>query len=547
MHEPILFERQPESSLRDVTFTLFRHRRKIVAFFLTVMFIVGLGTFLVPEMYQSTSKLMVRLGKESVTLDPTATTGQTVTVYQDRQQEINSELEIIRSRELAETVVDQIGVDAFLERPDELTFNEPTPLGVARDTVRKTRKTVREAAEKPHTMLAKLDMVDELKKRDKAVTQLMRNMQIETSRESNIITINYEAPSPRMAQAVVSTLIDAYLEKHVEVYSSGGSYDFFSEQTQKLQNELTRIEENLKDVKNATGIASLEEQRTIALNRMGLLQQEIERNDAALASSKARMAALEKTMGETPKTQEVEKTSGFSNAALDNMRARLFELRLREQDLASRYTEENEQIQEVRNQIKEAEAFLEREKPSLTQTRLAINDAYRQAELDYLSERAQFQSMQANAAALRSLRQDVQAEIRGINENETQIATLQREREIQEANYRKYSESLEQARIDQAMQLEQLSNISVVQAATSPMKPVRPKKLLNLALGLVLGLMGGIGFAFTSEYVDHTFKRPDDIERRLNLPVLASISDHGAKPRQLPAPDRNSTSVIRRA
>ena len=93
---------------------------------------VTLGTFLVAEIYKSEARLLVRIGRESVSLDPTATTGQVISVGQSRESEINSELEILKSRELAQKVVDAIGPRAFLERPDELK------LGVnnAQDTLR---------------------------------------------------------------------------------------------------------------------------------------------------------------------------------------------------------------------------------------------------------------------------------------------------------------------------------------------------------------------------------------------------------------------------
>jgi len=55
------------------------------------------------------------------------------------------------------------------------------------------------------------------------------------------------------------------------------------------------------------------------------------------------------------------------------------------------------------------------------------------------------------------------------------------------------------------------------------LRPIRPRKALNLALGLFLGVFGGIGLAFFSEHFDHTFKKPQDIEEKLKLPMLASI------------------------
>ena len=116
----------PQRSMRDFYAILFRHKWKVIVFFLAVMVTVTLGTFLTAEIYRSEAKLLVRFGRESVGLDPTATTGQTISIGQSRESEINSELEILKSRELAERVVDKIGPKAFLERPDEEIIGDPS-------------------------------------------------------------------------------------------------------------------------------------------------------------------------------------------------------------------------------------------------------------------------------------------------------------------------------------------------------------------------------------------------------------------------------------
>jgi capsular polysaccharide biosynthesis protein len=54
--------------------------------------------------------------------------------------------------------------------------------------------------------------------------------------------------------------------------------------------------------------------------------------------------------------------------------------------------------------------------------------------------------------------------------------------------------------------------------------PVKPKPLLNIAIALVVGLMAGVGIAFLLEYFDNTIKSEQDIERILELPVLASVT-----------------------
>ena len=116
----------PQRSLRDFHYILFRHKWKVIVFFLAVMVTVTLGTFLAAEIYRAEAKLLVRIGRENVSLDPTATTGQIISIGQSRESEINSELEILKSRELAEKVVDAMGPKAFLERPDEEIIGDPS-------------------------------------------------------------------------------------------------------------------------------------------------------------------------------------------------------------------------------------------------------------------------------------------------------------------------------------------------------------------------------------------------------------------------------------
>jgi len=53
--------------------------------------------------------------------------------------------------------------------------------------------------------------------------------------------------------------------------------------------------------------------------------------------------------------------------------------------------------------------------------------------------------------------------------------------------------------------------------------PVSPNVTLNLVLGAVVGLIFGVGIAFFLEYIDTSVKTMDDVERYLQVPVLAVI------------------------
>ena len=86
-----------------------------------------------------------------------------------------------------------------------------------------------------------------------------------------------------------------------------------------------------------------------------------------------------------------------------------------------------------------------------------------------------------------------------------------------------YSTLLQRAKdVDVAREI-RLSNISVVDHAQPPQSPSRPRKALNLTIGLIGGLLAGLGLAFFLEYLDDTVKTPEDVQARLGLPMLGVV------------------------
>jgi uncharacterized protein involved in exopolysaccharide biosynthesis len=516
-------ERYPERSLRDFLYILFRHKWKVILFFLAVMITVTLGTFLVAEIYRAEAKLMVRIGRENVSLDPTATTGQVISIGQSRESEINSELEILKSRELALRIVDAIGPQVFLKPPDEESAAQVSSTGTNRDRIRDLQERLGEAMGKLSNLLEDLGLATSLSDREKAVINFRKNLEIEVQKNNNILSLTYDGRSPKLAEKILAKLIDFYLDKHITAHRTIGSYGFFDKQKDQLRTQVVRAEEDLKNLKTNTGVASLEEQRKIILYRIGTLQQDTEATQAALAISRAKVQDLKEKLADVPPTLVTQETTGTQNYGSDLMRAKLYELQLKEQDLLSKFAETSQPVLEIRRQIAEAQALVDKEEPTRTQVTTGINTTHQQLNLALLMEMTTLSSLEAKAKVLKPQLDGARREVNEINHTEVMMANLQRELSLQEAKYRKYSENLEQARIDQALETNKISNISVVQAANASMKPVKPRKALNLALGFFLGIFGGLGLAFFSEYLDHSIKTPQDVGEKVKLQLLASI------------------------
>jgi uncharacterized protein involved in exopolysaccharide biosynthesis len=451
--------------------TLFRHRGKALCLFTAVMAGAVIATLLWPRAYASQAKLLVRLGRENVTLDPTATIGQApaVVVPPSRENEINSVIEAVRSRALLEQVVDALGPEAILGEG---------PAGEGGPT----------------------DSSPEAKaRRARAATRLGRLLQVEAVKKSNVIAITYEGPTPELAQAVVTKLVELSLDYHLLLNRAPRAPQFLADQAERLRKELAASEARLKELKDRTGLVAPEGQRQGLVTRLARLEDELLQAEAARAAGEAEVSLLRKQLAALPATEVTARTRGLPNQAADAMRAQIFALEVEESKLLARYPAQGPEVKLVRKQIAAAKAVLAREEAAREQVTVGPSRAREEARLALLKQEATLASLKARAEALRGQMQKGRDAARALNEGLLAVTRQEREVKLQESLYQKYAESLEQARIDKALTQERISNISIVQPATYELEPARPRKGLILGCGLVLAVLGSLGVALLAE------------------------------------------------
>ena len=179
-------------------------------------------------------------------------------------------------------------------------------------------------------------------------------------------------------------------------------------------------------------------------------------------------------------------------------------------------------VQEVRRQIKEAKSLL----AGMAEIHQGINPTLQLQIQDRLVEQANLASLEAQYKALKRQLEQANEQLQQLNGSEILIEKLNRDLEIAKENYIQYSEHLEQARIDNELKSSNVSNISIVQSPTFPMKPVRPRKIMNISLGVLLAAFSSIAFAFLLEYMDNSIKTQEQVEEKLKLKTLVVIPDH---------------------
>ena len=311
-------------------------------------------TILTSARYRSEGKLYVGLGRGNTTLDPTATVGQPnfVALPPSREDEINSVVQILSSRLLAEKVVDELVLDSVSDEPKaaaavgstESTANAAVALQPAWPTT-------------AEELWQRLQPFDAVSPREKAIKELQARLSVGSVKKSMIINLSYEASSPEKAQAVLDRLIDAYLDQHSRLTRAPKSHEFLTNQAKESQGRLTKLEDALREIKSESSVASIPEQQRIFESRMGSLQDKLFETEALLKESSAEVADLEATLKDLPKTLVTAQVAGHSNEAADLMRQQLFALELREKELLTKYTEDVVLVQDIRRQIAQGQGY----------------------------------------------------------------------------------------------------------------------------------------------------------------------------------------------
>ena len=279
----------------------------------------------------------------------------------------------------------------------------------------------------------------------------------------------------------------------------------------------------LRELKSRTGVSAPEAQRTLLVERRSRLEDDLAAKLAAIEATTARIQQCRQIIATEPKAEVLTRTSGVGNQGTDYIRQQFYGVKLQEAAAATKYTADHPLYQQVREQAAAAQEMLDREAPLREEIKTGPGRTVEQAQTTLGLDEPLLAGLKVEVAALQAQLAKSAEDLAKFNENEVRVADLQREVDLQVSVYRKYSESLEQMRIDEALGNQRISNISVAQPATWEPQPVRPKGWLNLLVGLLMGLAGSLGIAWWADQSDPTLRTADEVERRLDVPVLLTV------------------------
>ena len=483
--------------------------------FVSILATAFLVIVLAPRVYQSQAKLMLRLGRESVSLDPIATIGgDPFAVHRTREHEIKSAIGVMQSREVLNDVVDQLGVDVILSGMPKGNKGKQQGKGVMGELI--------------GTVKGAVSNIDPVPDHEVALIQLSQSINILAPNDSSVVSVSYQTESPEVAQKVVDAWVDAYIRQHTRVNRTLGTHQFFQEQSELLAAQLDAARISLQEAKNNFEIVTvtgkqqmLESQLTKV--RDGLLEVETE-----IAATDSRVKEFDSLLKYAISPTVREETSGKSNEAQTQMRSQLFSLEVLEKDLRSKLTPEHPKLLAVQRQLAEATDILGSMESERKEVRESVNPAHQQISQYQLIDKASRQGLLDKRSTLIERKSELIGEMKQLNDQERQIASLETKVAILEERFTLQAGKEEQARLGEVLEEQGITSVTVVQPATLEQRPVSPNK----PLCAVVGFLAASAMAFSLPILLQTRKHQKTMAARMdhNYPFESSPQPRGDRP-----------------
>jgi len=508
---------EEEIHLHDYINVLMRRRKLFAWGFSSIFFMVALYTFFSQPIYEATATLHV--SEEQVKGQ-----GFLEDLGLSRDNPVETEIEILKSRTNAEEVVRRLHLDWKIDRKSDglevvvshfaANMNNPefriTVIDAQNYEVRgdELTKPLRgQTGELLHSEGFELTLDSLLGSPGdnlrlsllpfNATVQSLRNntRATEVGKGTNIIRLAYQSERPGQAQEIVNTLAQVYLERSISLKSeeASRSVEFISGQLDNFRTILDEAEKNLEAYKQSSGVITLEEEARKLLAMM--TEHEKRWAEAQLRRQQARFAflTLEKALATG---QEYAPSVLLDDPVVASLAEKLAQTQVEKSSLLADLTENHPKILTINETIR---GFY-----------LKLLNTYRHLE----------EGLDKTAREIKSELADLERKLKELPEAERELARLTRQATVSADIYIFLLQKHEEARIAKAATI---SNINVIDPAIFPEIPIKPRKKKNLLLGFLVGAMFGVGLAFFQEYLDDTINDVDTAKRLLGYPLLAVI------------------------
>jgi len=494
---------QAKISARDVASVVFRHKLLICATFLVVAIGSGIVAFLMPNEYESRMKILVKNTRSDVPITPERTTGSASAPFINEvsENQINSEIELLTSEDLLKQVVTECG----------LYKSDSSILG--RLGLKEVNRTQAAQVEEASRRLAKDLVITPVKK-------------------ANIIDVKYSSSSPATAAAVLRKVQDLYLEKHLKLHRPPGTYDFFKTKADEYEGELQAAEKERSSFQQSMNVISLTQQKEQTVQKLAEAKSRLMETRAYLREVTDRIAKVEQQLQNLQPRIVTQSRTLPNQYSAERLNTLIVELQNRRTQLLTKFRPDDRLVREVDQQIKTTRAALEKASNEIaTEQSTGLNPLRQTLETELARGRVDQAGAEGRQEMLAGQVGQYEAQLSRLEGSTAAYEDLNRKVKQSEESYQLYKQKEEEARITDELDENKITNVSVAEAPAQPQLPVRPNRLLNLILGLVLGALLSIGSVFIVELMRDTVLTPCELEVLTGKRVLVSVPKNGRVPR----------------
>jgi uncharacterized protein involved in exopolysaccharide biosynthesis len=481
-------------SVRDFVVPLFRRSRLLIVTFVSVLAAAIL--LLMGPAYSSRMEILVNRER----LDPLVSTEATTQIMTAENpvtpEEINSEVELLSSRDVLEQVVLANGLE---KKPAGFSLMEVLRPWQTRD-----------------------DRIA------RAVKRLAGQIHIENIKNSNLIEITYKSPDPQRSYGVLKSLGDLYVSKHVAVHRPAGSFEFFAEETQKYHDELQNAESKLRDFGLQNAVAAPDRQRidlsTQAANSVGqlhLAEQSVDADEERIKDDLRQMSA-------TPQRLATVQASEADESLIESLNTALLAAQNKRTQLTLKFKDDYPLVREADEEIAEDQAAVaQAEQKRFVKETTDHDPTYELLREDLAKTEADLSAQRATLAATKRSVHSIRAEMVNLDQLSLTQQDLQRESKAAETNYLLYLAKREQERTSNALDVTRIANVAIAVPPAIPVLPALSWPMIGLiALGSATVL--GVGAAYAADYMDPSFLTPAQVIEIVGIPVLAALPKNTA-------------------